>query len=75
MFRFLFNLILLLLLAALLYGFWLLYRGKSPEEQADLRRQVARTARDAGRTAIEAGRKVVEKGQQTFGEIREGEGE
>ncbi len=75
MFRFLFKLILLLLLAALLYGLWLLYQGKSPEEKAGFRREVTRTVKGAGQTVVEAGQKVVEKGQQALEGSRAGEGE
>ncbi len=75
MFRWLFKLILLALAAALVYGFWLLYQEKSPEEKDRLKQGVARTVKSAGRTVGEAGRKVVEKGQQAYEDYREGERE
>jgi hypothetical protein len=75
MFRFLFKLILLLAAAAIIYGLWLLYQGKSPEEKAEIRKGVARTVKSAGQTVGEAGRKVVEKGQRVLEESREGERE
>lgn len=75
MFRFLFKLILLLVAAALIYGLWLLYQGKSPEEKAGIREGVARTVKNAGQTVVEAGQKAVEKGQRVYEESREGERE
>jgi len=75
MFRFLFKLILLLAVAALVYGLWMLYQEKSPEEKAEIRQGVARTVKSAGQTVSEAGQKVVEKGRQVYEGRREGEGE
>ena len=70
MLRWLFKLILLLILAALAYGFWLLYQDKTPEEKEALRDGVARTVKNAGYTATEAGRRVIEKGQKLYEEHR-----
>lgn len=75
MFRFLFKLVLLLVAAALIYGLWLLYRDKSPEEKAEIQEGVARTVRQAGRAVGEAGQRVVEKGREVYESRRAGEGE
>lgn len=75
MFRWFFKLIILVLAAALIYGLWLLYQEKSPEEKAQIRSGVARTVQSAGKTVAEAGVKVVEKGQRVYEGSREGERE
>ena len=66
MIRWLFKLIILVLIAALVYGLWLVYQAKTPEEKQELRDGVARTVESAGRTVVEAGEKVVEKGQEMY---------
>ena len=70
MLRWLFKFVLLLILAALAYGLWLLYQDKSLEEKQELRDEVARTVKNAGRTVTEAGRRVIEKGQELYEEHR-----
>ena len=75
MFRWFFKLILLAAAAALIYGLWLLYQEKTPQEKAELRQGVARTVKNAGQTVGEAGQKVVEKGKQAYEDYREGERE
>ncbi len=75
MIRFLFKLILLLVVVALIYGLWLLYQGKSPEEKAEIQEGVARTVKKAGQAVGEAGQRVVEKGREVYESRREGEGE
>ncbi|MDP8214955.1 MAG: hypothetical protein RAO92_04260 [Candidatus Euphemobacter frigidus] len=70
MLRWLFKLILLLILAALAYGLWLLYQDKTPEEKQELREGVARTFKNAGRAVNEAGRRVIKKGQELYEEHR-----
>ena len=66
MLRWLFKLVLLVVLAALVYGLWLLYQDKTPEEKQELRDDVAHTVKSAGRTVAEAGKRVFEKGQQVY---------
>ncbi len=66
MIRWLFKLIILVVLAALAYGFWLVYQAKTPEEKQELRDGVTRTVESAGRTVAEAGKRVVEKGQEIY---------
>ena len=66
MIRWLFKLIILVVLAALAYGLWLVYQAKTLEEKQELRDGVGRTVQRAGRTVTEAGRKVVEKGQEMY---------
>jgi len=66
MIRWLFKIIFLVILAALVYGLWLLYQEKSPEEKQELRDGVTRTVQSAGRTVAEAGKRVVEKGQEVY---------
>ncbi len=75
MFRWLFKLLLLVVVAALIYGLWLLYQGKTPDEQAEVRQGVAQAMKGAGRTVGEAGRKVLEKGRQIYEDYREGDRE
>ncbi len=73
MLRWLFKLVLLVVLAALVYGLWLLYQDKTPEEKQELRDGVAHNVKSAGRTIAEAGKRVFEKGRQVYqgGEERE----
>ena len=73
MLRWLFKLVLLIVLAALVYGLWLLYQEKTPEEKQELREGLTRTVKSAGRTVAEAGKRVFENGQQVYqgGEERE----
>ena len=66
MIRWFLKLIILAVLAALVYGLWLVYRDKTEEEKQELRDGVGRTVQSAGRTVAEAGRKVVEKGQEMY---------
>jgi len=66
MIRWLFKIIFLVVLIALVYGLWLLYQEKSPEEKQELRDGVTRTVESAGRTVAEAGKRVVEKGQEVY---------
>ena len=74
MLRWLFKLALLVVLAALVYGLWLLYQEKTPEEKQALQDGVARTVQRAGRTVAEAGKRVVEKGHEVYrGSQEEGE--
>ncbi len=75
MFRWFLKLVLILLAAALLYGLWLLYQDKPPEEKQQIREGMVRTVKDAGRTVAEAGRRVVKKGQQMLQKGEEGEKE
>ncbi|MDP8235355.1 MAG: hypothetical protein P9M08_03150 [Candidatus Erginobacter occultus] len=75
MFRWFFKLILLAAAAALVYGLWLLYQEKSPEEKAGIRGGCSRGMKSAGKTVTEAGQKVVEKGKQAYEDYREGERE
>lgn len=58
MIRFLFKALLLLLLAAVVYGVYLLYGEKSPEEQAQVREQLRAAADSAARTTVEALKKT-----------------
>lgn len=73
MIRWFIKLIILVVLAALLYGFWLLYQDKTPEEKQALRDGVARTVQGTGRTVAEAGKRVVEKAQEVYRGGDEGE--
>ena len=73
MIRWLFKIIFLAVLIALVYGLWLLYQEKSPEEKQELRDGVTRTVESAGRTVAEAGKRVVEKGQEVYRGSEEGE--
>lgn len=66
MIRGLIKLIILVVIAALVYGFWLLYQDKTEEEKQAVRDGVTRTVRAAGRTVEEAGKKVVEKGKEVY---------
>ncbi|MFH1037359.1 MAG: hypothetical protein V1789_01645 [PVC group bacterium] len=75
MLRRLFKLILLLIAVALVYGFWLLYQDKPPEEKQEFREGMVRVVKDAGRTVAKAGRRVVEKGQEVLGQGRDEEKE
>jgi len=73
MIRWLFKIIFLAVLAALVYGLWLLYDEKTEEEKEALRDGVTRTVQSAGRTVAEAGKRVVEKGQEVYRGSEEGE--
>jgi sensor c-di-GMP phosphodiesterase-like protein len=66
MMRWFFKIIFLAVLAALVYGLWLLYQEKTPEEKQELRDGLSRTVQSAGRTVAEAGKRVVEKGQEVY---------
>lgn len=71
MFRWLFKLLLLAAAVALVYGLWLLYQEKSPDEKSEVRQGLAQTVKRAGQTVGEAGRKVIEKGRQAYEDYRE----
>ncbi len=75
MFRWIFKVIILAVAAALIYGLWLLYQEKTPEEKASLRGGCSRTVKSAGKTMTDAGQKVVEKGREVYDGYREGEKE
>jgi len=64
MLRWLIKLILLAVLAALLYGLWLLYQEKSPEEKSEIKGRAAQTLKGVSRTLAEAGKKVFHKGKE-----------
>ncbi len=66
MIRWLFKLIILVVLAALIFGFWLIYQDKTEEEKQQFRDGVSRTVQNVVRTGAEAAKKVVEKGQEIF---------
>lgn len=71
MIRWFFKILIIIILAALVYGLWLLYQDKTPEEKRELREGVTRAVRNAGRTVAEAGKRVVEKGKEIFQESEE----
>ena len=58
--------VILVLLAGLIYGLWLLYREKSPEEQRAVKEKISRTVEGAARTLGEAGKKAGEKGLEVI---------
>ena len=72
MFRFLIKLVILVLIAGLIYGLWLIYQEKTPEEKEAVRRKISQTVEGAARTLGEAGQKAGEKGMEV---IRGGGGE
>jgi hypothetical protein len=63
MIRWLIKLIVFVVLASLVYGLWLMYQEKKPEERQELRAAVIRTFRSAGRISAAAFMKTVEKGK------------
>lgn len=73
MLRLLFKLIVLLVLAALLYGLWLGYRDKTPAEKQELNGKIARTFQGVSRLLGDAARRALEKGRQLLME-KEGAG-
>jgi hypothetical protein len=66
MIRLLIKIIVFLVLASLVYGLWLMYQEKKPEERQELRSAVIRTFRDAGRISAAAFLKTVEKGKSVI---------
>ena len=66
MLRGLIKIIILAILLALLYGLWLLYKEKTPEERKAIRETTATAVKDVSRTLGEAGKKVVEKGEEVI---------
>jgi len=63
MIRLLIKLLVFVILAALVYGLWLTYQEKTPEQRQELRGLVVGTFRDAGRVLGAAFLKTVEKGR------------
>ncbi len=66
MIRWFFKLIILAVLVALLFGFWLLYKDKTEEEKQEFRYGVSSTVQSAGQMVTEAWGKVVERVQEVF---------
>ncbi len=73
MFRLFFKLIVLLVLAALIYGLWLGYQEKAPAEKQEFNGKIAQTFQGVSRLLGDAARRVVEKGRQLLVE-KEGGG-
>lgn len=71
MFRWLFKIIFFLALAGLVYGFFLLYQEKTPEEKKSLQESVGRVARRTGDLVREAGSKTIKKVKEISSEPRE----
>ena len=61
MIRLLIKIFVFLVIASLVYGLWLMYQEKKPEERRELRAAVIRTFRGAGRVSAAAFLKTVEK--------------
>lgn len=54
MFRFIFKLVALVLILAVVYGFWLLYQDQPPEARQDIRERISNAFRDGVRLLAEA---------------------
>ena len=63
MIRLLIKLVVFVILVALVYGLWLMYQEKTPEQRQELRGRVVGIFRDASRIAGAAFLKTVEKGR------------
>jgi len=68
MIRLLIKIIIFLVLASLVYGLWLTYQEKKPEERRELKAAVIGTFRDAGRISAAAFLKTVEKVKSVIGD-------
>jgi len=70
MIRWLFKIVIFLVLAGLLYGIYLLYQEKTPREKEELRASVRAKARHAGRLVEKAGARTIEKVKEISSEPR-----
>jgi hypothetical protein len=61
MIRFLLKLVALVLIMALIYGFWLIYQERNPEERLEVRERFVWILREGGRLVVEAFRRAFDR--------------